>query len=162
MDLQTFNAASRDAAIAALRPCADIPEWLAAVADARPYPTTRELWQRAAEAAKKWRVDDVDAALATHPRIGETATGAAAESRLSRAEQPQADPDTAALLAAGNAAYENRFGRIFLVRAAGRTARDILASLTERLGNPVDVEDAVVIEQLREIALLRLTGRITP
>ena len=86
-------------------------------------------------AAAEWTAADVDAALAHHPRIGERAAGDSTEARLSRTEQPTAAEATAARIAAGNAAYEARFGRIYLVRAAGRTADDILANLTERLGN---------------------------
>jgi 2-oxo-4-hydroxy-4-carboxy-5-ureidoimidazoline decarboxylase len=58
----------------------------------------------------------------------------------------------------GNAAYEERFGRIYLVRAAGRTADEILTLLEERLGNDPDTELAVTAGQLREIAVLRLEG----
>ena len=45
-----------------------------------------------------------------------------------------ADAAIAAALAEGNRAYEERFGRVFLIRAAGRSAPEILAALTERLG----------------------------
>ena len=56
---------------------------------------------------------------------------------MSRAEQAGVDPSDAAVAAAlaeGNRAYEQRFGRVFLIRAAGRSATEILAALTERLG----------------------------
>lgn len=59
-------------------------------------------------------------------------------------------------IATGNAAYERRFGRVFLIRAAGRSPEQILAALTARLGNDDATEDAVVAGELREIALLRL------
>jgi len=162
VDLGSYNAAARDTAVAALRPCADIAGWLAAVTDARPYATVVELLERAAEESEHWQIDDVDAALGMHPRIGESAAGASTEARLSRREQPPADPATAAAITAGNAEYERRFGRIFLVRAAGRTAQDILAALTARLRHSPDVEDKIVVDQFREIALLRLEGLITP
>ncbi len=67
-----------------------------------------------------------------------------------------ASADTAARLAAGNAAYEERFDRIFLVRAAGRSAEEILALLAQRLTHDPETELAVTAGQLREIALLRL------
>ncbi|WP_369374890.1 2-oxo-4-hydroxy-4-carboxy-5-ureidoimidazoline decarboxylase [Promicromonospora sp. Populi] len=107
-------------------------------------------------AAAEWDAADVETALAHHPRIGERAAGDSTEARLSRTEQPTAAEATAARIAEGNAAYEARFGRIFLVRAAGRTAEDILANLTERLTNDPAVEALVTAEQLRQIALLRL------
>ena len=74
-------------------------------------------------------------------------------------EQAGVDPaagDTAARLAAGNAAYEERFGRVFLIRAAGRDAEAILAELDRRLGNDDATERAETVDNLRQIALLRL------
>jgi 2-oxo-4-hydroxy-4-carboxy-5-ureidoimidazoline decarboxylase len=83
---------------------------------------------------------------------------------MSAAEQSgvdQTDAAAAAALRNGNRAYEEKFGRVFLIRAAGRSADDILASLQTRLQNSPEAEDDVVAEQLREIALLRLEGVIT-
>ena len=62
-------------------------------------------------------------------------------------------------LAAGNRAYEEKFGRVFLIRAAGRSAQQILDALTARLDHSPAEEEPVVAEQLREIAVLRLKGR---
>ena len=59
-------------------------------------------------------------------------------------------------IAAGNAAYEERFGRVFIIRAAGRTRREILDELTRRLELDDAIEIQIVGEQLRDIALLRL------
>jgi len=64
--------------------------------------------------------------------------------------------ELAAAIAAGNAAYERRFGRVFLIRAAGRTRAEILGELRRRLELDDAAELAIVGEQLREIALLRL------
>jgi 2-oxo-4-hydroxy-4-carboxy-5-ureidoimidazoline decarboxylase len=83
---------------------------------------------------------------------------------MSRSEQAGVDPaDTAVAeaLARGNREYEEKFGRVFLIRAAGRTAPEILAALHERLANTPAQEDAIVAQQLREIALLRLEGVIS-
>ena len=80
-----------------------------------------------------------------------------------------ADPFTAAELEAalahqlveGNRAYEQRFGRVFLIRAAGRSSTEILDKLQTRLGNSPDAEDEVVADQLRQIALIRLAGVVS-
>ena len=64
------------------------------------------------------------AALADHPRIGERPTGAGAAAAMSGREQAGVDPADDELrrrLADGNRRYEERFGRIYLVRAAGRS-----------------------------------------
>jgi 2-oxo-4-hydroxy-4-carboxy-5-ureidoimidazoline decarboxylase len=156
VDLATFNALPAADAAATVRPCADIGTWVDDVVAGRPYHRRDSLLLRAMRAAAEWTADDIDAALAHHPRIGERASGDSTEARLSRTEQPTAADTTAARIAEGNAAYEERFGRIFLVRAAGRTAEEILANLTERLANDPATEALVTAEQLRQIALLRL------
>src|SRR5690625_5727442 len=56
---------------------------------------------------------------------------------MSRAEQARLgiDDDIQRRLDAGNAAYEEKFGFVFLIRAAGRSAEEILESLDERMNN---------------------------
>jgi len=69
--------------------------------------------------------------------------------------------DVTARIAEGNAAYEERFGRVFLIRAAGRTPDEILAALERRLAGDDDAEAAEASVQLAEIALLRLRDSLT-
>jgi 2-oxo-4-hydroxy-4-carboxy-5-ureidoimidazoline decarboxylase len=96
-------------------------------------------------------------ALAAHPRIGERPTGAtAAFSRSEQSGVDAADLDVAERLRRGNAAYEERFGHVFLIRAAGRSAEEILAELSERLTHDPASERTVVRHQLGQIAVLRL------
>ena len=64
-------------------------------------------------------------------------------------------------IAAGNTAYEQRFGRVFLIRAAGRTPEQILAELRRRLQGDEASEAAEALGQLAEIALLRLRSSVT-
>ena len=81
------------------------------------------------------------------------------QTELSSREQAGVDASDAAVvdaLAAGNAAYEQRFDRVFLIRAAGRSSTEILAELQRRLDNDDEAEQAETVTQLREIALLRL------
>ena len=111
--------------------------------------------------SSRWRTAPLAAALAGHPRIGERASAPEHHAELSRREQSGVDPadrEVAAALAAGNAAYEKRFDRVFLIRAAGRSASEILAELRRRLANDDEAERAETVDQLREIALLRLEG----
>lgn len=69
--------------------------------------------------------------------------------------------DVAERIAAGNRDYEERFGRVFLIRAAGRSPEEMLAELERRLGNDDDAEVAEAAGQLAEIALLRLRRSVT-
>ncbi|AXH97751.1 2-oxo-4-hydroxy-4-carboxy-5-ureidoimidazoline decarboxylase [Ornithinimicrobium avium] len=141
-----------------LRGCLAVDRWVEEVLAGRPYGDRDALLATADLAARDLTPPEVDAALAGHPRIGERA-GAGHNAEASAREQAGVEPaegDTAARLAAGNAAYERRFGRVFLICAAGRSAPQILAELDRRLGNDDDVERAEVLDNLRQIALLRL------
>lgn len=163
MDLRTFNVSSPAAAAAALRPCLDIDRWVQDIVDARPFTSEEELTAFAASAAPDWTTAEIDAALAHHPRIGERAAGNGAEAQLSHREQAGVTvaPETRELLAAGNAAYDRKFGRVFLIRAAGRSAEDILDALEQRLAHTPQQELPIIAGELREIALLRLKGMLT-
>jgi 2-oxo-4-hydroxy-4-carboxy-5-ureidoimidazoline decarboxylase len=159
--LDEFNAMATEDADAVVRPCVDIDSWARAIVRGRPYAGLDELLSLADEQARTWTSGEVEGALADHPRIGERHAGTGTSARMSRSEQAAVDPHDAEVqrrLAEGNAAYEERFDRIFLVRAAGRSAEEILALLEERLTHDPDTEIAVTSGQLREIALLRLEG----
>ena len=160
MKLDEFNDLAPEEAAAVVRPCADVPAWIDEIVAARPYADLGELIEVAQVAAEGWSDAEVDAALAQHPRIGERAQGDDAEAALSRSEQSSVS-GLDAEIAAGNRAYEEKFGRIFLIRAAGRSATDVLDQLTTRLGHDAATESAVVAHQLKEIALLRLEGMIS-
>ncbi|ROS78945.1 2-oxo-4-hydroxy-4-carboxy-5-ureidoimidazoline decarboxylase [Cellulomonas sp. PhB143] len=165
MQIEEFNALERADAVAALRPCLDVERWAAEIVDGRPYADTDALAAAAEGAASPLRPDEVAQAMSHHPRIGEQPAGEHAEARASRAEQAgigTVDDDVAQALRAGNRAYEERFDRVFLIRAAGRSAEEILGALTERLGHTAEEEDEIVADQLRQIAVLRLRGLIAP
>jgi len=143
-----------------LRTALGIERWVADVASAGPFVDLDALLDAAAVAATPLLPAEIEEALAHHPRIGERATGSSASAEHSRREQASPDADDATLgerLAAGNAAYEERFGRIFLIRAIGRSRAEILAELERRMTLDDHEELVTVGEQLREIALLRLT-----
>jgi hydroxyisourate hydrolase len=107
---------------------------------------------------------EVDEAMASHPRIGERPTGSGRAAAFSRREQGAAadadDEELAARLADGNARYEARTGRVFLIRAAGRSRAEILAELERRIELPADEETRIVASELRDIALLRLASAV--
>jgi 2-oxo-4-hydroxy-4-carboxy-5-ureidoimidazoline decarboxylase len=161
--LHEFNALDDAEAAALLRPCLDVDRWVASIVDSRPYASADELFATARAAASPFTGAELEAALAHHPRIGEQARGGSAEAGLSRSEQAglALDDDVQQQLTEGNRAYETRFGRVFLIRAAGRSSTEILDKLQTRLGNDPDTEDEVVADQLRQIALVRLAGVVS-
>lgn len=161
--LESFNTADRAAARDLVLSCAAVDRWADEVVARRPYADVAAALDAARTVADPWTDAEVDSALARHPRIGERADGDAADAAHSRQEQAgvdTSDRDIADRLLAGNRAYEKRFGHVFLIRAAGRSAEEILASLQERLGHDAATERRIAAEQLREIAVLRLEGEL--
>jgi 2-oxo-4-hydroxy-4-carboxy-5-ureidoimidazoline decarboxylase len=156
-----FNAVAAEACEAALLECLAVPRWARTVAAGRPYPTAKDALDAASAAGAGLTDDEVDEALARHPRIGErpAASDPGREAGWSRSEQGGVDRSDAVLalaLKAGNEEYERKFGRVFLIRAAGRTGPEILSALNERLLHDYTQELAVVRRELTGIAVLRL------
>ena len=157
--IPALNAAAPDDAEPALLACCASRRWAAVVLAARPYAGLPALIavSDATLAALDW--GDVEEALAGHPRIGERMRGTGREAEWSRREQSAAatgDNDLRAALTAGNVEYEQRFGHVFLIRASGRTAPEILANLHQRLRNDDATERDVVRGELAGIVRLRL------
>jgi len=132
--------------------CLSVPRWADDVLAGEPYADRAALLAAADSAARTLSDAELDEALAAHPRIGER--GGPGMSTASQREQSGVRPSDR--LVSGNAAYEARFDRVFLIRAAGRDAEEILAELTRRLGHDDATEREETVTQLREIALLRL------
>ena len=158
MDLQEFNSAPDDRLRPLLAACCDVPRWVDGLLAGRPYGDVAALTQTADKGLRELDASDIDRALAAHPRIGDRAAGASTEAAWSRNEQSGVgdDPEVRAALTAGNREYEERFGRVFLICATGLSAHEMLTSLRQRLTHDEVAEAAVVQEELRKIALLRL------
>lgn len=162
--LKHFNYLAPSQALALLEPCVAIPAWCQAVVAARPYASRESLFSAAQQAAQSWGEAELNQALSAHPRIGEKPTGTQAHAALSRQEQGAVndqDSQLALALKAGNERYEARFGRVFLIRAKGRSGEEILATLAQRLNHSDAEEVQAALEALREITLLRLEGAIS-
>lgn len=154
MDLGELNDATDTDAAATARGWADVDAWVDDLVAARPYASVAALLDRARSLAAAWGAAELDAALAHHPRIGERATDES--SAREQSSMRTAADDVAAAIADGNAEYERRFGRVFLVRAAGRTPEELRAELERRLGNDPAAEVAEAAAALAEIALHRI------
>jgi 2-oxo-4-hydroxy-4-carboxy-5-ureidoimidazoline decarboxylase len=158
MTLDELNAAPDDAVTPLLLACCDVPAWAAAVRDGRPYADVSTVLDAADNAARRFSAEDVERALAAHPRIGERPAGTGTEAAWSRQEQSGVAQDvgTRQRLVDANRAYEERFGRVFLICASDRSADQVLDALQQRLCNDEATEAAVVADELRKIALVRL------
>lgn len=159
MSLEQFNQASAAAAYQQIAHCVAIADWSEALVSARPFNSLAALLATAEELAGRWDDRALNLALSAHPRIGEKASGSGKEAELSRGEQSSVNPEDFQLkqaLQAGNTAYEEQFGRVFLIRAKGRSGEEMLSELLRRLANDPQQERQEALKQLREITLLRL------
>jgi 2-oxo-4-hydroxy-4-carboxy-5-ureidoimidazoline decarboxylase len=166
--LARWNSLDPAAAAREALPCCGSRAWAAALASRRPIAdeaslieTSTSVWLALPEEA--WQE-----AFDSHPRIGQrhAQTHATEESlRWSALEQRTAlsENDAAGLaLEKANRRYEQKFGRIFIVCATGKTSAEILALLEARMKNDAATELREAAEQQRQITQLRLHRWLEP
>ncbi|RKT57060.1 2-oxo-4-hydroxy-4-carboxy-5-ureidoimidazoline decarboxylase [Saccharothrix australiensis] len=159
-DLDGFNSAPPEELRPLLAACLAVPRWVDAVLAGRPYASVDEL-VAAGDRAAQLDDDEVLAAIAAHPRIGERAAHDGVAARWSAEEQSGAGA-AADRLRAANRAYEDRFGHGYLVCATGLSADRVLVDLTSRLANSPEDELRVANRELAAIAALRLRKALRP
>ncbi|HVT59182.1 MAG TPA: 2-oxo-4-hydroxy-4-carboxy-5-ureidoimidazoline decarboxylase [Thermoanaerobaculia bacterium] len=166
--LVRFNALAAEEALAELLSCCASSAWAQAVAACRPFADAEALYAAAERIWWGLRPEDWHAAFAAHPRIGERPAGGPHAGRSpqvvrsvawSAAEQAGGRAASAPLLdelAAANRGYEARFGWVFLICAAGKSAKEMLAALRARIGNDPQAELRVAAAEQAKITRLRL------
>jgi 2-oxo-4-hydroxy-4-carboxy-5-ureidoimidazoline decarboxylase len=155
MSIEEFNGLTGEAALDQLRGCCSAPAWMSAVAAARPYRSADAVLTESDAAVARMSETDLRAALAGHPQLGER-TAPASWSSQEQAAVSSAGDKVRQELAAGNAAYQARFGHIYLACATGRSAAELVDFLRERLGNDRETEWQVVAAELAKINRIRL------
>ncbi len=144
--LDRFNTLPADEAERALLACCGSHRWARRVAAHRPYPDLDSLLAAADEAAYDLTLGDVAEALAceTLTLLPDGAYSAA---------------HTA--LSAAHAAYESRFGHVFVIclddTAPEESPDRVLAAIRARLANDPDEERSLTTEELRRLARGRLS-----
>lgn len=152
--LDGFNALTDRQRMHALFEVCSSTIWARRVLAGAPFPDPQALLDRADRVLAELPDAEIDAALDGHPRIGGKVDNAA--SAREQAEVTAAGDDVKRALADGNRAYESKFGYVYLVCASGRSARELLDILTERLDNDPDTERRVMRAELAKINRLRL------
>jgi 2-oxo-4-hydroxy-4-carboxy-5-ureidoimidazoline decarboxylase len=160
--LARWNELGLEEAMKEIVPCCGSSAWAHKMAARRPiaekdhvFVASDDVWNGLAES-------DWDEAFRSHPRIGEEplhmsnpAKSAAWSAEEQRKVGAAAD-DIKSALAEGNRRYEQRFRRIFIVCASGKSAPEILRILERRLSNDERTELREAAEQQRQITQLRL------
>jgi 2-oxo-4-hydroxy-4-carboxy-5-ureidoimidazoline decarboxylase len=160
--LEELNAMSDDDAERVLMTCCGSTRWAKTLVGRRPYGHIGNLLHDSDELWLTLDPADWDEAFSHHPRIGErhAPNVASAESARSSSEEQarvnRAADDVRTKLADANRAYDDRFGRTFIVAAAGKSAEEILAILERRLSSDPDTELREAANEQRKITWLRL------
>jgi 2-oxo-4-hydroxy-4-carboxy-5-ureidoimidazoline decarboxylase len=160
--LMLWNGAPVEEAENEIMSCCGSRSWARGMAARRPLQDEASLLASSDETWRNLGEADWTEAFRSHPRIGESRAekpGHARSAAWSATEQKDvatADDEIKAALAEANHDYERRFGRIFIVCAAGKTAFEIMEILERRLQNDDRTELHEAAEQQRQITQLRL------
>jgi 2-oxo-4-hydroxy-4-carboxy-5-ureidoimidazoline decarboxylase len=143
-------------------PCCGSQAWAVALASRRPFTDTSAVTEASTAVWFALPQEAWQEAFDSHPRIGQKHAQSAAtdESLRWSAEEQRAalsTDETAKLtLEEANRRYEQRFGRIFIVCATGKTPGKILSILETRMQNDAATELREAAEQQSQITQLRL------
>ena len=142
--------------------CCGSRRWAKRMVEARPFASAAEL---TAQADRLWweleRQDWLEA-FHSHPKIGEKKAAAATSAeaqKWSEAEQSGtrgSAPATIKDLADLNRQYEEKFGYIFIVCAAGKSSEEMLGILRDRMNNAPENELRIAAAEQAKITHLRL------
>lgn len=159
--LDRWNTLTAEEAAREVLPCCGSRAWANWLAARRPIASPAKLFQTSDAVWSSLSEDDWREAFDSHPRIGQSHARSATAQSLSwsSAEQRTAassDDVVRLALTQGNRDYEEKFGRIFIICATGKTAAEILENLQRRMSNSPATEILEAAEQQRQITQLRL------
>ncbi|WP_406453932.1 2-oxo-4-hydroxy-4-carboxy-5-ureidoimidazoline decarboxylase [Streptomyces sp. NBC_00876] len=144
-DLRRFNAAPAADAEAALLECLGSHRWAQRLAAHRPYPDTGALIAAADEAGYDLSPTDRAEALSAE---------------VSPGLRPDAPRSAHLALAAAHAAYESRFGHVFVICLddflPAEHPDQVLAGIRARLAHDPDQERVVTADEMRRLARGRI------
>jgi 2-oxo-4-hydroxy-4-carboxy-5-ureidoimidazoline decarboxylase len=167
MDLAIWNSIPESQAFENLKACCHCQLWCQDMLKHRPFSNVDAVLKQSEKSWAALGEAEWLEAFSGHPKIGDLAslkTRFASTSHLASQEQgsvSQADAAILAQLAEGNAAYETRFGFIFIVCATGKTASEMLDLLKKRLSNSREDELKTAAAEQLKITKLRLQKLFT-
>ncbi|MBK8454454.1 MAG: 2-oxo-4-hydroxy-4-carboxy-5-ureidoimidazoline decarboxylase [Thiofilum sp.] len=142
--------------------CCVAQRWVSQMVQSLPFVSEAQLFEKADTIWAALDEADYLEAFEGHPKIGDVSSlkqKYANTKALASGEQSsvnQASDEVLQRLAAGNHAYEAKFGFIFIVCATGKSAAEMLALLEARLPNERTIEVQNAAEEQRKITRIRL------
>ena len=157
MTLQEFNSLSEQDASHHLINCCGSRHWVQKMLQQCPFATVDEMHH---SALQTWYFhcdsEDWKEAFRHHPKIGDLESLKKKFAGQEQASVALASAETISQLAKMNAAYEHKFGYIFIVCATGKQAYEMLALLNNRIPNTASDELRIAMGEQAKITALRI------
>jgi len=165
--IAALNAADRATFVAAIGFAFEDSPWIAEAAwERRPFDGVDALHAALGDVVAGAPEERQIALIAAHPDLAGRVARTGRLTPASRDEQASAGldrlaPEQIARFDEANAAYRVRFGFPFVIAVRGRDQAAILAALEQRSRNERDVEIALALAEIAQIARLRLEGAVS-
>ena len=162
MTLEELNNLPRKQAMARFGDCCAATPWVQGMTDSRPFANRDAMLARSESLWPTLTERDWLQAFEAHPRIGNVDSlrkKYASTRELASGEQAgahQAPEEVLQCLKAGNDAYLEKFGFIFIVCATGKSAQQMLSLLEARLPNSREQELENAAREQAKITAIRL------
>lgn len=162
MTIAAFDQLNNERKKELLLTCCGSQQWVNNMVELLPYEDLVDVME---DAEQVWYgLDEPEwlHAFSHHPKIGDLSSHQekfASTAHLASAEQASMATATDATmheLAELNQRYESKFGFIFIICATGRSPKEMLQSINQRLANDRDTELENAVNEQNEIIKLRL------
>jgi len=167
MKIEKLNRLNRDELYKELEKCCGSSNWIKKIIQARPFSNSDELHKASDEIWSQVSRDDILEAFNHHPQIGDIDSlkkKFASTSNWAENEQKGTSEASDSILTAlkdGNKAYLDKFGFIFIVCATGKSAKQMLDLLNDRMPNDEAIELHIAAAEQNKITHLRLEKLLT-
>lgn len=165
--LSELNRLSTEDAKIAFSNCCTSQSWIDGMASARPFSSLEQCHDMAVFVWEALGEQDFLQAFEGHPKIGDVTSlreKYAHTKNLASGEQSLVDDASEEViqdLSAGNTAYEEKNGFIFIVCATGKSAAEMLELLNQRLPNKREVELKNAAAEQEKITAIRINKLIS-
>ena len=162
MTIEALNALTPSEANEQFKLCCGASNWVEKMNQNRPFQDGNEVYKKAASIWFSLSSNDWLEAFTHHPKIGDFDSlrkkfhNTKSISKNEQSGLNDAEKSILKDLAESNQLYEDRFGFIFIVCAAGKSADEMLALIKIRLKNNMDTEMLNAANEQNKITQLRL------
>jgi len=156
MTIKAFNKVNKEEKNKQLMSCCGSSNWVTLMMKQFPFTNEQDLVDAATDV---WynQCNSIDwlESFSQHPKIGDVKSLAKKFAAKEQASVAAATKKTITALANANAAYEAKFGFIFIVCATGKSATEMLHLLEDRLSNSIGEELHIAMGEQMKITILR-------